>query len=708
MKLGLVAVGKRNIRSGYEYDHLFPKAEMVNRVIFPDGSVKDTVKLMDKIVRETLVDTKQIAKKLNVPGDVYATCKNIFDFVYNNIQYKLDQPGQEQLRRPARAWADRKTGVDCDCYSITISSILTNLGIEHRFRITAYDRDWQHVYVVVPHKGKLIKIDPVLDKFDYEKPFSKFSDYPMTNLKGLGLPIAFLGGLDSDADAIAEAQHNELKGIINGDAFDLNALDGLGDINSLGSVLLDQMYNYIKSTRDYVAANQSSVLTVGGAKAHLAMLNYALANWNTPNRDKALQQLADEEERWNKANGEIKGVDGITNEMELSITDSEFGELGKLKIAGKGKQFFSNVKKSVQAVDKFNKAVVKKVASGAKNVAAKAKEVAKKVGSAIKTFVVKSNPLTLVMRAGFLAAMKVNLFGMAERLLPGLLSQAEAQKLGISPAMWDRSKKGLDKVAGVFEKIGGKRSKLEKYIRTGKAKHKYKGLKGIDGDLGEVGSLGEPVSTAVTVIAAAATLLTAAAKMKEAGINKHEYDKLKQQDLAKQKSVAKSKINGFGEADTLNPSEPSDGTAVPETDQFDTTANGSIDEGKKGLAKFIAAIKTFFNKKKSAANIDTAEIITEEQNETPSTVAEAAASSGADSESSSGSGIMQFVQENPVKVAIGAAFVAGAVGAVVYFNKKGKKSKTALAGARRRRRSKSLSGPGKKSKKKYIKVIRLK
>jgi hypothetical protein len=692
MKLGLVAVGKRNIRSGYEYDHLFPKPEMVNRILLPNGSVKDTVKIMDKIVHETISDTKEIAKKLNVRGDVYATCKNIFDFIYNNIQYKLDDPGEEQLRRPARAWADRRTGVDCDCYSITISSILTNLNIPHRFRITAYAGDWQHVYVVVPYRGSLIKIDPVLDKFDYEKPYSKFTDYPMTKLTGLGLPIAFLGGLDSDADAIAEAQHSELTGIVNGDAFDLTAIDGidgLGDLSSLGSVLLDQMLNHIKSTREYISKNQSSVLTVGGAKAYLQMLDFAISQWNTPNRDNALQQLADEEERWNQANGDMKGVDGISGEIEYVITDSEFGELGKLAIGKKGKQFFSNVKKSVDTVKTFNAAVVKKVASGAKNVGAKAKEAAKKVGSAIKSFVVKANPITLAMRSGILAAMKINLFGMAERLLPALLTPAEIKKAGISAELLDRSKKGLEKMAAIFVKHGGKRSKLEKYIRTGRARKQYKGLNGL-GEVGSFGSLGDP-ATAVTVIAAASSLLAASAKMKEAGLSQSEYERLRK--------TSKPGVKGFGEADPEFPSEPSDSTAVPESDQLDTSG-GKVDESKKGLAKFISAIKSFFNKKKSAGATDTSEIISEEQSEVPSDPSEEV------TDEDSG-GIMQLIQENPVKVMLGAALVAATIGGVVYFNKQAKKSKAALSGPRKRRRKTPLSGPTKTKKKSY-KVIRLK
>jgi hypothetical protein len=32
------------------------------------------------------------------------TCKAIWDFIYDYVQYKLDKRGLEQLRRPARSW----------------------------------------------------------------------------------------------------------------------------------------------------------------------------------------------------------------------------------------------------------------------------------------------------------------------------------------------------------------------------------------------------------------------------------------------------------------------------------------------------------------------------------------------------------------------------------------------------------------------------
>jgi hypothetical protein len=147
---------QRRIRSGKEYDHLFPKASGTEiTVISGDADVEDTIDLMKKIINETLEDTAKISKVLK-GKDVYDTCSNIWHFVKNHIKYKKDKHLVEQIRRPRRSWADRTIGVDCDCYSVFIASCLLNNNIDCILRITAYGGKpyFQHVYPIVPINGK--------------------------------------------------------------------------------------------------------------------------------------------------------------------------------------------------------------------------------------------------------------------------------------------------------------------------------------------------------------------------------------------------------------------------------------------------------------------------------------------------------------------------------------------------------------------------
>jgi hypothetical protein len=198
---------KRNIKSGEEYSHLFPKADNSTSLIRTNANVTHTVAFIPKVVNDTLDQTKKIAQLLK-GNSTYETCSNIWHFVYQHIAYKKDQEGYEQIRSPARTWHDRKKGVDCDCYSVFISSILTNCKIPHILRITKYHRDYfQHIYPVVVSQGKEIPIDCVTDQFNYEVPYSEKKDYHMD--------LQYLNGFDDyQIGQLGKAKKNAAKKLL--------------------------------------------------------------------------------------------------------------------------------------------------------------------------------------------------------------------------------------------------------------------------------------------------------------------------------------------------------------------------------------------------------------------------------------------------------------------------------------------------------------
>jgi hypothetical protein len=185
------AKNKRQIASGTEYDHLFPRANLTTQTEKRGATVKDTVRFIPKVVKQTTWQTKNLAEALK-GDDTRDTCRNIWNFCYKHIRYCKDEDGLEQIRSPARAWHDRFRGVDCDCYTTLISTILTNLKIPHVLRITKYKQDhFQHIYPIVPtDSGEYITVDCVVDKFDKEEPFSQKQD---TNMD-----LQYLDGLGSD------------------------------------------------------------------------------------------------------------------------------------------------------------------------------------------------------------------------------------------------------------------------------------------------------------------------------------------------------------------------------------------------------------------------------------------------------------------------------------------------------------------------------
>lgn len=202
----MVANGKRRISETKEFDAFFSAALGIDPVlIHSKAGIPDTIKLIRKVVSETLPQTKALAAFLNGQTH-YATAKNIWDFIYQHIAYEKDAPGIEQIRTPNRVWADRFKGVDCDCYSTFISSILTNLRIPHTLRIAKYTSGYfQHIYVVVPvstefyknrHKrNTYIVIDDVKDAFNDEHPFTEIQDTDI-----IDMDLQLLNGLDNVAD----------------------------------------------------------------------------------------------------------------------------------------------------------------------------------------------------------------------------------------------------------------------------------------------------------------------------------------------------------------------------------------------------------------------------------------------------------------------------------------------------------------------------
>jgi hypothetical protein len=466
-----ITSGQRRIRDGKQYDRYFPKPDERDRIIIKDGEVSDTVELMEKVVHKYLTDTARIAPVLR-RKTLEETCKSIYDFVYNHIQYKLDKRGLEQLRRPARSWAERRTGVDCDCMSIFISSILTNLKIPHSFRITRYSADhWQHVYVIVPdNRGGYINIDAVVSPYGFEKPFTDKLDYTMS-LNGIN--VAVLSGLNSDLDTVVMGAG--LSGS------DLGATTAKQD--------LDSIYRHLVATRKSIAENPKMVSSIDDPQALIKMLDYAIQYFYTDKRDEALAVLEQNEAQLNFRNGFSGLGDDVFDHDEYALN-------------GPGKKgFFKGIKNAVQKVGKG----------------------LKEVGKAVVRF----NPVSIAARGGFLVAMKTNLGKMAAKLKWGYATKEQAAAKGISEAQWNKSKEALAKVERLFaDKLQGKRDALRNAILKGKAGN-------LDGIIEEdFQGLGEPV-TAATLAAATPIIVAAIKILKDSGLlNKNEN--VNPDDLAKE------------------------------------------------------------------------------------------------------------------------------------------------------------------------------
>jgi len=467
IQIGNITSGYRQINNGNQYEKYFSKPDVKDTIIIEDGEVDQTVDLMRKVVWKYIDDTKKIAPILK-GSSIAKTCDNIWNFLYHHIQYRLDKAGVEQLRRPARSWYERKDGIDCDCFSIFVSSILTNLGIEHSFRITKYDGpNFQHVYVIVPINGTYHIIDPVLSQANYQKKYSQKKDFKMS-LKGIN--VAVLSG-ETDQDLFDAVMGTNLDGI------------GFGSMSSEQE--LQAVYQYLIKTRNAIAQNPEMISVVEDSQSFLQMLDYAIKYWNTPKRDEALAVLVKNEERYNSQHG-LSGIYDDDNEELL-------GRWFSRKKKKHGKSFFSRIK------------------SGFKKVGSKLKSITK--------VVVRYNPLVVAARGGFLLAMKMNIKNIASKLKWGYASQHQASRKGINTRRWNQSKHALRQVESLFaDKLQGTRSALKSAILHGKAG----GLNGVDGydNNEELEGLGiVSVAAAGSLIAAATPVIVTVMKiLKKVGL----------------------------------------------------------------------------------------------------------------------------------------------------------------------------------------------
>lgn len=228
----MINTTKRHIKSGEKYDHLIPRSKGTDTtVVTKNASLDETIDLIKEIVADTLADTKKLTEQLKSESNGQKDfLKNVWEFLYYHIPYKKDAALIEQVRRPSRAWMDRKPnennghqpGIDCDCYTVFISSILTNAGIPHTLRITKYSTPmWQHIYVIVPQQdGSYITIDPVADRFNYEVPYSAKKDIKME--------LARLDGLENLGSTTALENITNIFRTINESAKNFDPKDRIG------------------------------------------------------------------------------------------------------------------------------------------------------------------------------------------------------------------------------------------------------------------------------------------------------------------------------------------------------------------------------------------------------------------------------------------------------------------------------------------------
>lgn len=132
-------------------------------------------------------------------GDVYNTCRNIWNFLKYEVPYKVEPSSKQTAKTLNRIINDAKYNRgknDCKHYSSTAAAILDCLQIPYVYRFAGYSKYSNlptHVYVVAKDGGKEVIIDAVINSFDTEKPYQVKIDKKMALYK--------LSGVDEIGDA---------------------------------------------------------------------------------------------------------------------------------------------------------------------------------------------------------------------------------------------------------------------------------------------------------------------------------------------------------------------------------------------------------------------------------------------------------------------------------------------------------------------------
>lgn len=135
-----------------------------------NGSNSDVINAIHSALPDSVRQSKNFAPLMQGKNE-RETCKNIFDYVLNQIRYIPDQ--STQVIKTPSALLREKTG-DCKSYALFIASCLDNLKIPYKFTYASYtnSKTPSHVYITTDSG---IIIDPVYRHFNQEKkPTFKF------------------------------------------------------------------------------------------------------------------------------------------------------------------------------------------------------------------------------------------------------------------------------------------------------------------------------------------------------------------------------------------------------------------------------------------------------------------------------------------------------------------------------------------------------
>lgn len=168
---------------------LIPKPQDTDQIRYKDG---DTSKIIE-VVREAdkIAANERLVKRfapLLRGADDFKTCRNVWDFIRQQVPYVADEMGYERVRLPNKCLYDAKryrNGGDCKTFTVLACDLLRENGIPSTIRFIAQGgAKAKHVYTVALINDREVPCDGVYHLFNLE-PFRTLKwDFPATIGRG--------------------------------------------------------------------------------------------------------------------------------------------------------------------------------------------------------------------------------------------------------------------------------------------------------------------------------------------------------------------------------------------------------------------------------------------------------------------------------------------------------------------------------------------
>jgi hypothetical protein len=498
------------------------------KTLIEDANLDDTLANMQRIAYRDVYQVAGLAEALT-GKDVAHTTENIWNWLRENTRYKLDGKGLEELRTPARSIIDGKRGlsqkefgIDCDDYTILVSAILLNLGIEHEYRVAAYEKKGQfgHIYpVAFDEQGNEYVIDavPEIPHFNYEA-------QPIIDLKIIEMNTSHLNGylpLDAPINPninppnygtkLDDMELHELSGIDDAEEFKNDLQEELNQPFSLSGIeedLEDEILqaSFLSGLGEVETEEEADIIIASTEDAIQLVENGLLAELNKAgqsliqekenptelsqliNVGKELRIIDEIMEAWNGEN-EREAVlkQAIVNRSsyanfykallmslrELEDTDELSGiEDEPIYLAQIPNVDLSEMLDEDDEFDTDDLGFFRKIRKSFKKGGGFFKKVFKKIKTGVKKAVkavVRFNPITIATRAAILLVLKTNGFNVASRLIYGYLNQSQANSKNMDLTEWRKIVDAKTKGERFFTKMGGKAHNFRKAIVKGRA-----------------------------------------------------------------------------------------------------------------------------------------------------------------------------------------------------------------------------------------------